>query len=182
MDRTQTQLVVILAAITAQTHTEKPKESSQESQNDISAKPPIAETTTQPLEVLCDCNQGSQTDISANGPSMISRNKENRTILEARLIKSRFYVHCSCDSHTKEFYFNWPYSCSAKHHEDDIVLQPNSRPTLLHEYEDGAYENLSLANRTIEYFSRPESTMDSDKLLPLLNGEEAASAPAFSKC
>lgn len=99
---------------TVETHTKKPKEISQESHNDISANPPVAKTTTQPPGAPCDYNQckensqGSQTDISANRSAMIPRNKENRTVLEARLIRTRFHVQCSCDSHTKELYFNWP--------------------------------------------------------------------------
>ena len=158
---------------TVETHTNNPKESSQESQHDVSATPPVAETATQLPVVPCHCDQcktnsqGPQTDISANRPSRISRIKEDRTMLGARLIKSKFHVQCSCDSHTKELYFKWPYSCSAKHHEDDIVLQPNSRPTLIRECEDSTYESLSLANRTIGYFSRSESTMDTNQVAAL---------------
>jgi len=158
---------------TVETQTEKPKEGGQESQHDVSANPPVAETTTQRPGVPCHCDpckehsQRSQMDISANRPAMISRDKENRTILDVRLIKSNFEFHCSCDSHAKQLYFNWPYTCRIKHNEDDIILQPNLRPTLIQDHEDGIYEPLSLTHRTIEYFSRPESAMDSSQTAAL---------------
>ncbi|KAI4610644.1 hypothetical protein J4E83_008258 [Alternaria metachromatica] len=158
---------------TVETHPEKPEEGGQESQNDVSANPPAAETTTQHPGVPCHCDpckehsQRSQMDTSANRPAMVSRDKENRTTLDVHLIQSRFDFQCSCDLHAKQLYFNWPWTCNSKHSEDDIILQPNSRPTLIQDHEDGIYEPLLLAHRTIEYFSRPESAMDSSQTAAL---------------
>jgi hypothetical protein len=155
---------------TAETHSGKHKESSQEPKAEVSADPPTIETTDSPPEALCNCDQckqssqESQPDISANRLSMVSRNKEDRTILGAYLIKSKFYVQCSCDNHMKGFYFNWPYSCSNQHREDDVVVEPGSRPTLIYVYKVRPYEGLSLANRTMEYFTRSEDTMHPKQL------------------
>jgi hypothetical protein len=159
-----------VAKATAETHSDKHNESSQEPRAEVSTDPPTIETTASPSEAPCNCDQckqssqKSQPDISANRPSMVFRNKEDRTMLSAYLIKSKFYVHCSCDDHTKELYFNWPYSCSNQHREDDVVVEPGSRPTLIYEYKVRPYEGLSLANRTMEYFTRSGEIMDPKQL------------------
>jgi hypothetical protein len=75
-----------------------------------------------------------------------------------------YELHCSCDEHAQNLYFNWPYSCQIKHSKDDIVVEAGARPTLVSEFGNGPYEALTLAYRTIEYFTREEKNMDPQQL------------------
>jgi hypothetical protein len=106
----------------------------------------------------------SDADLSAQRPTMVSGSKDDQLRLRTRLIMKHYELHCSCDEHAKNLYFNWPYSCAIQRKEDDIVVQAVSRPTLVSEFGDGPYEALALAYRTIEYFTRKEKDMDPQQL------------------
>jgi len=101
-----------------------------------------------------------QIDISPDRSSMKTRNNEDQYLLGARLVKSQYDQHCSCDEHAEHLYFNWPYSCHIQHKKDDVVVKAGSRPKLDGGFGNPPYESLSLAKCTMEYFSRTQKDMD----------------------
>jgi hypothetical protein len=77
-----------------------------------------AETGT---DQLVQGNGGSDLDLSAYRQALVSRSQDDQLRLRTKLVMKHYELHCSCDEHAQNIYFNWPYSCSVQHKEDDIV-------------------------------------------------------------
>jgi hypothetical protein len=50
--------------------------------------------------------QDPDIDISAERQSLVSRSKENQLHLRKKLIMNDYELHCSCDEHAQNLYFN----------------------------------------------------------------------------
>jgi hypothetical protein len=105
-------------------------------------------------------DQAPEIDLSAQRQSLVSRSKEDQLCFRKKLTMKYYELHCSCDQHAQNVYFNWPYSCLIKHSKDDILVEAGARPTLVSEFGEGPYEALTFAYRTIKYFTREKKEMD----------------------
>jgi hypothetical protein len=93
-------------------------------------------------------------------PSVLRLVRQRQTRFYHDLLFKRYTTRCSCDECTPKLYFNYPISCGTKHMRSHLEIHPKQRPVLTHQFDHGSYEALQLAQRTIEYFSRPLDQMD----------------------
>jgi hypothetical protein len=100
-------------------------------------------------------------------------NEADRLLLKRMLRTNIFAADCTCPKCFTTGYCNYPYSCLIDHSRDELLVQPQKRPTLAPDIE-GRFEEHTLAQAAIEYFSRPKSEMDAVQLEALENYHQLA--------
>jgi hypothetical protein len=99
-------------------------------------------------------------DVSAQRRSVVQRNSRNRVDFYKHVLGLNFDYSCNCMECSTSQHSVLALPCQADHVPYAIAIERNRRPGLVSELEHGAYDAMTLARSTIEYFSRPEECMD----------------------
>lgn len=114
-------------------------------------------------------NQAGPVNVQRPRDSILQRTAEDQRTIRIQDLFEQYERVCTCDTCNPSMYFNYPISCIINHAPDDIVVEPLQIPVLAEGSDCGAFEALSLARCTIEYFSRIELDMESTQLEALVH-------------